>query len=295
MVGFIEQCGLMDMGSTGMFFTWTKKVNGVIKITKHLDRTLADCEWRNRFPEAFVENLIRHHFDHHPMLMTCKGEIPQKINRPFRFQAAWLTHKQFPWVVHNAWIKGNYMVTASLGNVQKDAQEFNSKVFGNIFNRKRTLEARMKQVQRTLEHSDIPNLAMLETELQRVYNEVLKQEELLWYQKSREKWVRFRDRNTKFFHTQTIVRRRRNKIQGMFIEDGSWNTDPDVLKHEATSFFKNLFTNDSTIDLSALQVPFAPKIKQEDVEMLIGPVTLQEVHKAVFSMKSYKAPGPDGF
>lgn len=93
---------------------------------------------------------------------------------------------------------------------------------------------------------------MLEGELHREYDEVLKQEELLWYQKSREKWVRFRDRNIKFFHTQTIIRRRRNKIQGMFIDGGLWCTDPNVLKEGATSFFKNLFANNSPNDLSAL-------------------------------------------
>lgn len=39
----------------------------------------------------------------------------------------------------------------------------------------------------------------LEGDLQRECNDVLKQEEMLWYHKSREKWVRLGDRNTKFF------------------------------------------------------------------------------------------------
>jgi len=42
---------------------------------------------------------------------------------------------------------------------------------------------------------------MTEASLQKEYNDVLRQEEILWYQKSRENWVKLGDRNTSFFHT----------------------------------------------------------------------------------------------
>ena len=38
-------------------------------------------------------------------------------------------------------------------------------------------------------------------------------------QKSYENWVKFKDRNIQFFHVQTIVRRRRNRIYVLFIAD----------------------------------------------------------------------------
>lgn len=238
----MDSCGLMDLGSTGLFFTWTRTAIGEPPISKWLDRALADCNWRTQFPEAYVEVLFRHHSDHSPLLLRCKGDVPDREKRPFPFQAAWLTHEDFPRVVQKAWQQGNHIIPHSLSRVQKDAQEFNSKTFGNIFKRKRSLEARMTGIQRTWQNSDILNLAMLERELHKEYSEVLKQKELLWYQKFREKWVKLGDRNTKFFHTQTIVRRRRNKIQGMFIENDSWCTDSDTLKGEARKFFsKTLF------------------------------------------------------
>lgn len=40
-------------------------------------------------------------------------------------------------------------------------------------------------------------------------------------------------------------------------------------------------------------LPFV-ELKEEEIALLNRPVTLQEVRKAVFSMKPYKAPGPDG-
>ncbi|KAF1862010.1 hypothetical protein Lal_00026527 [Lupinus albus] len=41
-------------------------------------------------------------------------------------------------------------------------------------------------------------LINLEKELHGLYNKVLKEEELLWFQKSREQWVHYGDRNTKY-------------------------------------------------------------------------------------------------
>nr|KYP38976.1 hypothetical protein KK1_039722 [Cajanus cajan] len=101
------------------------------------------------------------------------------------------------------------------------------------------------------------SLSRLEKSIQAELDETCLQEEYLWFQKSREKWVRFGDRNTSFFHAQTLARRRRNKIQGLFLPDGAWHTDPVVMKNEAVRFYKELFS--------------------------------------MMSMKSFKAPGPDGF
>nr|KYP39585.1 hypothetical protein KK1_039106 [Cajanus cajan] len=47
----------------------------------------------------------------------------------------------------------------------------------------------------------------------RKVDEILLQEEFLWFQKSREKWVCFGDRNTNFFHAQTLAQRQKNKIK----------------------------------------------------------------------------------
>lgn len=105
-------------------------------ISKRLDRALSDCNWRTQFPEAFVENLFKQHSDHCPLLLKCKGVVPKREARPFRFQAAWLTHKDFLSLVKNAWDNGNHLVPSSLTKVKEDAQDFNQKVFGNIFKKK---------------------------------------------------------------------------------------------------------------------------------------------------------------
>lgn len=107
--------------------------------------------------------------------------------------------------------------------------------------------------------------------------------------------MKFGDRNTKFFHTQTIIRRRRNKIHGITLDDGSWCTDPNNMKNEALSYYKNLFSSPILTRSDLLPSTLVPSLSRNGINALTAPVCKNEVRKAVFSMKSYKAPGPDGF
>jgi len=44
------------------------------------------------------------------------------------------------------------------------------------------------------------------------------------FQTSRENWMIEGDRNTHFFHAQTIIKKHRNKVAGIFIDD-VWCSD----------------------------------------------------------------------
>ena len=68
-----------------------------------------------------------------------------------------------------------------LGKVRQDAMEFNKNVFGNISQRKRKLENRIKRVQEKLNRVDSISFSILERDLQREYVEVLKQEEMFGF------------------------------------------------------------------------------------------------------------------
>lgn len=102
----LKHCGLFDLGATGNLFTWFQKPEGFGLVSKRLDRALADCNWRNKFPEAYLVNLGRQNSDHSPILLRCYSDIVEKSSRPFRFQAAWVSHEGFAQVVQNAWKMG---------------------------------------------------------------------------------------------------------------------------------------------------------------------------------------------
>ncbi|XP_072087303.1 uncharacterized protein [Arachis hypogaea] len=258
----LNSCGLFDLTTFGRRFTWFRKIQGNKEIAKRLDRA---C-----FPI-------------------------KKGNRPFRFQAAWATHPDYKAIVQKSWDSTDFGIHRKLLGVQEASLEFNSTVFGNIFIKKRELEGYLNRIQRKMEADDDPILKHKEEELRAEYNIVLAQEELLWYQKSKDQWVRYGDRNTSFFHMQTIPRRKSNKVHGLLVSDGSWSDDPKVLQREVVHFFKNIFCSTEPVEVNCMgEIPM-PSLSQDACDNFSKPVTMLEVKEAMDNMSSFKAPGPDGF
>ncbi|GAU41508.1 hypothetical protein TSUD_302460 [Trifolium subterraneum] len=251
--------------------------------------------WRLAFPEAFVEVLCRFHSDHNPLFLRFGGLPITRGPRPFRFEAAWIDHKDYSTLVERAWNSSNHNIVTALNTVKHDSINFNHEVFGNIFRRKRHIESRLKGVQSYLERVDSLSHVLLEKELQREYNHILFQEEMLWFQKSREQWVKLGDKNSSFFHAQTIIRRKRNRIHKLQLPNGTWSSDSSILQHEAQNYFKNLFSSSQHNTSSSFNVGTHPTIDEDGRNSLSKPVTKEEVTAALNSMKPYKAPGPDGF
>ncbi|MCI21120.1 cytochrome P450 89A2-like, partial [Trifolium medium] len=101
-------------------------------------------------------------------------------------------------------------------------------------------------------------------------------------------------RNTAFFHAQSIIRRKRNKIHGIRLSSGEWCTDPEIMKTEALAFFKELFCHNQAVS-SSVSANSVSALDIVSMTELSKPVSKKEVFDALMSMKSYKAPGPDGF
>lgn len=289
----MSTCSFLDIHTVGGMFTWRKNVQLAGHVRKCLDRAVADVDWHLAFPHAIVEVLPQHGSDHNPLLLSCIKNR-SKSAKMFHFQAAWMTHPDYDILVRNSWNQSNGEFSAKLDNVRQNSITFNKDTFGNIFKKKRQLEARIKGVHLQLDTCPTHALIILEKELQDQYADVLEEEEMLWFQKSRENWVKLGNKNTKFYHAQTVIHRRRNKVSSLQI-NGDWCTDDELLKKEATTFFKSLFQSSDTCMPASLALTTIPHISQELHDVLLRPVTRREVKDALFSMDPYKAPGPNGF
>ncbi|CAL5422617.1 unnamed protein product [Camellia sinensis] len=69
----VNNCNLLDLGSSGPSMTWTNNQKGLANIMERLDRALCNSKWRTMFPEATVRILPRTYSDHSLLLVYTQG------------------------------------------------------------------------------------------------------------------------------------------------------------------------------------------------------------------------------
>lgn len=117
----------------------------------------------------------------------------------------------------------------------------------------------------------------------------------MWLQRSHVTWLTEGERNTKYLHRRAVWRARRNYIQRLKKEDGSWCSAPSDMERMASSYFKEVYTKDPTLQPEAVLDCIVPKVTMEMNIKLGAPFTEKEVSDALFQIGPVKAPGPDGF
>ncbi|XP_019465327.1 PREDICTED: uncharacterized protein LOC109363517 [Lupinus angustifolius] len=167
---------------------------------------------------------------------------------------------------------------------------WNKEVFGDIFKRKNRLLRRLNGITKKLALWSDAFLEHLQTDLWEEYETTSKQEELLWFQKSRSKWFTYGDRNTYFFHASTIIRRKKTQVQSLQNDDAVWISDRGQLESLANSLYKSLYSEDGFDAPFCLSSCF-PLMDTEQISMLSASVTVEEIRRAIFSIGSYKALG----
>lgn len=184
-------------------------------LKKRIDRAIINKSWRMKFPEAFTLHLPHVNFDHCPILLsTSSRHLPIASAKPFLFQAMWPMDHRFKKLVEFSWPSDEDGITAKTATFAQEFKIWNKETFGSVFKKKKVLIARLNGAQKSLATRPNKHLFKLNKELHDELNIILQQEEILRLKKSREKWINQGDRNTSFFHFSTIVRKRRNKIEG---------------------------------------------------------------------------------
>lgn len=292
---WVNDMDLLEVEFTGAAHTWARGLSPETRQSARLDRAFCNGNWGLRFDRAKVKHLPASHSDHCPIFVSPNGFVPiQSINRPFRFQATWLSHEKFTEFVTDKWETNRALIPA-LEHLSEELQSWNKNVFGNIFHQKRSLLARLEGVQKSLSIKVNNGLLKLESKMRRELDEVLDREETLWYQKSRIDWLKDGDRKTTFFHLSTIVRRWRNKISAIKGDDGEWIHDKEAVKAHFVDYFIKLFTEEGNGDLHNIPQDVFPELSQRDWNYLSLPYSKTDIDGVIKEMDSLKAPGPDGY
>ena len=117
-------------------------------------------------------------------------------------------------------------------------KKWNKEHFGNVRERIKELEKKTEEVQGAdLTKENLELEAALSLEL----DDWLAKENLKWHKKSREIWLKGGDRNLRFFHLTTLVRRRRNFISNIKQDDGFWTSGREAIQEYFNANFQSLY------------------------------------------------------
>lgn len=291
----MDELGLMDLDFLGPQFTWNMGVSSDNFVGARLDRGICNMEWRMSFPDASVLHLPRAHSDHYPILLNTsrENESHGRFKR-FYFQSAWFLHDTFSqWFAEN-WSKEPVSIVEKTKAFTERVQDWSHTIFGDLNKKKKRLWARIAGIQKSLMGLRTNGLLKLERKLQLELDEILKQEEVMWFQKSRCEWIDSGDRNTKYFHRTATIKCEKKVFTSLMDDRGGWVSDPLVIRNQVVEFYERLY-HDEGRELGFMLDNNFLVLSEVEVQKLQNPVCLAEVYGALFDMELCKSPGIDGF
>ena len=126
--------------------------------------------------------------------------------------------------------------------------------------------------------------------------EVLREEEVKWYQRAKVKDLLEGDANTKYFQLVASGKHRKTRIFQLEQEEGLICGDIELKKY-ITKYYKKLFgpPDNNFVSMDESLRDDIPQVSPQENELLVETFSESEVKEAVFQMKNNTAPGPDGF
>jgi hypothetical protein len=113
------------------------------------------------------------------------------------------------------------------------------------------------------------------------------------FQRSRSKWLKEGDANSKFFHGCVKARSKLNLISAIRVDD-RWLETPSLIKAAVSSYFEKHVSASNVTRPKLNGVVFSTLSEEENVD-LISPFSMEEIEEVVRNSDGNKSPGPDGF
>lgn len=100
---FILEASLIDARFSGSKFTWSYKMDGLMRKCARLDRVLINVVWGSQFPNLEISYLPNTETNHNPLLISCKVYHHLSGLKPFLFRKMWTLHNNFKDFVRLQW------------------------------------------------------------------------------------------------------------------------------------------------------------------------------------------------
>ncbi|XP_074314333.1 uncharacterized protein LOC141649545 [Silene latifolia] len=251
----MEFCGLLEMSSSGAFFTWNNKHESSTRVYSRLDRCFINDDWLLLFPDAIANFLPEGEFDHTPCVIDTTISS-QRGKGVFRYFNMWSSAPEFLQVVEQGWnihVQGVKMfkVVRKLKLLKKDLKALNRSLFSDIENSAEVASVLLLDLQRKLVLDPYnKNLMDEEREAAASYKLLAEARHSYLAQKAKAGWLVEGDENSSYFHSRIKGRQARNKVLQILDMNGSLKTSTDDIQQAFLDFYVGLLgTNGVTTDV----------------------------------------------
>lgn len=237
---FVREVDLEDQVVVGRRFTWYHP-NG--RSMSRIDRVLVSEEWRHYWGDCTLWVLPRDVSDHCPLVLNVEGW--DWGPKPFRFNNFWLENRKCKEVVEEVWRSSNltgwmgYVLKEKLKVLKGKLKEWHTEEYGGMEERVKALRDEIEELDVRGENGGLNDEEVLirKSKFSSLWR-LLKARDSLMIQRSRSRWIRVGDANTKYFHNCIKSRASRNGVRALLVDD-VWVQSPTEVKRVVVDYFRN--------------------------------------------------------
>ncbi|XP_049399718.1 uncharacterized protein LOC125863743 [Solanum stenotomum] len=153
-ISVIEACGLIDLGYTGLPFTWCNRRDAQATVWKRLDRSMVNDKWLEVMPQTTIDHLSCVSSDHSPLLMVLT-RTKESHTKYFKFLHFWVDNDSFMKIVQQFWDKGvngnpMWKLHTKMKRLISTPSKWSKKEYGDIFAKVKKYEETIRKAEEDL-------------------------------------------------------------------------------------------------------------------------------------------------
>ncbi|KAL4606562.1 hypothetical protein ACB092_09G112200 [Castanea dentata] len=202
----------------------------------------------------------------------------------------WIREERCREIMEEAWessrLKEREGILNRIKRCQDHVQSWNWIEFGNVYKLLKQKQKRLQQLELWDSlHGKMEEIKMVKKEI----NKIQVREEIMWNQRSKALWLKWGNRNTKFFHATASQRRRKNRIVGLQDSRGVWQEDMEGMESIILDYFEAIYKSNKPTSFEASLNAITTRVTPEMNEELIGEFKAKEVWCALKQMHPTKS------
>ncbi|TYH01231.1 hypothetical protein ES288_A09G041400v1 [Gossypium darwinii] len=186
----LDDLALVDIKPDSGWFTWVNNRSGGGLIKERIDRFLSSVSLVENFPFIATKVVKQTQSDNDAILLDLWGrrptDYPNDHRLCFKFDLCWAGDREAKKIIDSAWNR--------------------------------------KNIYRIIDSSSRGDSVKTLKEHRKRLDFLYAREESYWAQRSRSKWLKEGDRNTRYFHAKATGRLKKNLIEKLRDMDGNWVT-----------------------------------------------------------------------